>query len=561
MEEGQHGTICDNNQVGGKEMNNPPTLCSEAELSNNTEDDSAKREGTMIEPSSSNQFSTNDEEERLKLIVRSQYWGRELKGKTCRNVYTRMNVKAPLVITSQAVLYNTDGFWGCCPAHGKRVLELQEYHFFDACSECDWDLYLVGTWVSPSQSVHDFFLLPQNQNLVDIERNEHLNGWSFYGTCESGKIRSGINDLLQNLLRANEAIGYRYNHVHIDIMMDKAFDRETPRSRKLNNEKARAERNKNTDTVSHSCERQESSIATEATTSTEQDSPPSTDSKASNATKSFATKVIGAAPPIPRLIPNETVPYTMSVPHSMVNPLAGYHDATRWLGEPTHWNHERYPIPSHGGLIPSHSGHIASRIDHQEMYWQPARCTPVTGSISSHHSYWHHAPYTTGTQQPYIHQQDMQMHPYTMGLHPTHHQVASEMYHYNLPFPDNQNSVGTHNTSKNYLGANLPMRKEIAEEYGVNFLSRPNHSTKVGQPFPFSPRAMSRSPSVSSTSHASTLLDPVEVSDVSSSKDPSMVPTNDSAVTQKSLVDATTSTELNSIPTSDQLLVTTVNEP
>ena len=125
MEEGKHDTICDKNQVGGKEMNNSPTLCSEAELSNNTEDDSAKREGTMIEPSSSNQFRTNEEEETLKLIVRSQYWGRELKGKTCRNVYTRMNVKAPLVITSQAVLYNTDGFWGCCPAHGKRVLELQ----------------------------------------------------------------------------------------------------------------------------------------------------------------------------------------------------------------------------------------------------------------------------------------------------------------------------------------------------------------------------------------------------------------------------------------------------
>jgi hypothetical protein len=169
--------------------------------------------------------AADTEGQMMKLIVRSPYWGRILKGRTCggtRNVYTNNNMnnnnKSPRVISSQAILYNTDGFWGCCPHHGKRVLEMQECHFSDTAEGFSWDLYLVGTWISPSHSVHDFFLLPQNQTLVDINRNVLLNGWSYVGTCRAEGIRSGLDVLLRNLLQENEVTyGHRYHHVHIDL--------------------------------------------------------------------------------------------------------------------------------------------------------------------------------------------------------------------------------------------------------------------------------------------------------------------------------------------------------
>jgi hypothetical protein len=169
--------------------------------------------------------AADTEGQMMKLIVRSPYWGRILKGRTCggtRNVYTNNNMnnnnKSPRVISSQAILYNTDGFWGCCPHHGKRVLEMQECHFSDTAEGFSWDLYLVGTWISPSHSVHDFFLLPQNQTLVDINRNVLLNGWSYVGTCRAEGIRSGLDVLLRNLLQENEVTyGHRCHHVHIDL--------------------------------------------------------------------------------------------------------------------------------------------------------------------------------------------------------------------------------------------------------------------------------------------------------------------------------------------------------
>lgn len=463
-EKHQHQQDCNGNQGGGEDASTPLTICNKKQSS---EENKTQEERTMDHHHhhhhSSNQSCTTDEQ-KLKLIVRSQYWGRILKGRTCRNVYTYMNIKAPRVVSSQAVLYNTDGFWGCCPNHGKRVLELQEYHFSDVCEGYGWDLYLVGTWVSPSQSIHDFFLLPQNQTTVDINRNVLLNGWSYVGTCTADGIQSGIDVMLRNLLEENNSYGRRYHHVHIDIMMDQAFDRETPRSRKLNNEKARAERkdsNSNMKSSPINCEQHESSVTTDGTASTEQalseqESPPSTVSKASNSNRPFVMKQIGA-PPIPRLISNDTSivsgPYPVPMPHSMENPAIAYRDAG-WMGETSYWNHAQATVSSRSSSIGGRSGPVRSGSGHQGMHWHPGKGMPLAGGLpqqqqhQQQQSYWQHmhkVPFTTGVPHPPYPLPDMHMHHHhqTMshsGIQHTYHPqsaMASEMQQYNMMFSEN----------------------------------------------------------------------------------------------------------------------------
>jgi len=544
MEEKRQQSISNNNQGGNEELNSSLTICKNVESS---EDEKVEPEdNTMSRLPLNDQCLTVGKQQKMKLIVRSQYWGRELKGRTCRNVYTNMNIKAPLVITAQAVLYNTDGFWGCCPHHGKRVLELQEYHFADASEGCHWDLYLVGTWISPSQSTHDFFLLPQNQTSVDIERNERLNGWSYYGTCNTSMIRSGIDKILRDLLQQNDAYGHRYRHVHIDIMMDKAFDIETPRSRKLNNENARVERKKNTDSISHICERQESSVTTEATVSTEQESPPSAASKASNGNISFATKIVGATPPpIPRLIPYDPVPYQAPMPHSMSNPAFGYQDA-RWTGEPTHWNHDQFSVPSRSGLITGRSGQVAIGSEHQGMYWQPAKAIPLHGGMPQQQQpYWHsthNAPFATAVPQPYYrHVSDMQMHQYPVGIQNAHpHHVALGIQHPNMVFSENQLYTGINTAPGNsfYTDPSMVCR-EPTEGSNVDFhpYSFANVSTSddlAFQPPSPPPELGSSPPGMSSASPVSVFLGTAKVSPVAAPKSPSIVPSDDSGVPPQS---------------------------
>jgi hypothetical protein len=582
MEEEHQQSISNNNQGGDEELNSSLTICKNVESS---EDDKVVAEDTMSRVPLNGICHTVGKQKKMKLIVRSQYWGRELKGRTCRNVYTNMNVKAPLVITSQAVLYNTDGFWGCCPHHGKRVLELQEYHFSDACEGCHWDLYLVGTWISPSQSTHDFFLLPQNQTSVDIERNERLNGWSYYGTCNTSMIRSGIDDMLRDLLLQNDAYGHRYRHVHIDIMMDKAFDIETPRSRKLNNEKARVDRKKNTDSTSHNCERHESSVTTEATASTEQESPPSADSKASNGNKSVATKIVGAAPPIPRLIPNDSV-YQASISHSMANPVFGYQDA-RWTGETTHWNQDQFSVPSRSGLITGRSGQVAIGSEHQGMYWHPAKAIPLHGGMPQQQSYWHSAqsaPFATAAPQPYYHVSDMQMHQYPVGIQNTHpHYMTSGIQHRNMVFSENQQYTGMNTDPGNSFYTDPSMvYREPTEGSNINFhpYSFANVSTSDDSAFPPPPppELGYSPPGMSSGSPVSALLVTAEVSPVEATKTPSIVPSDDLGVPPRSSstlldntvegspVNVTTSAaaaatgELCGIPTDSQLLADSNSE-
>jgi hypothetical protein len=165
----------------------------------------------------------------MKLVVRSPYWGRVLKGKPRRN--HNSPTKPYRVITCQAVLTNEGQYWGCCPHHGKRVLELKEHHFTDQHPH-DWDLYMVGSSVTSAYVVHAFFLLPQNQTVIDINLMMSTQGWSYVGTVSASVARMDLEGMLQDVLKQNENYGFRYHHVHLEVLMDQIFDRETPRTRK-----------------------------------------------------------------------------------------------------------------------------------------------------------------------------------------------------------------------------------------------------------------------------------------------------------------------------------------
>ncbi len=541
MEKERQQSISANGKGGVEDPANPPTNCKSADSENDTtlepkEETEAELESAMANLPFGNQCRTIESQQNMKLIVRSQYWGRELKGRTCRNVYTNKNNKAPLVITSQAVLYsgdNTDGFWGCCPNHGKRVLELQEYHFSDASEGCHWDLYLVGTWVSPSQSVHDFFLLPQNQTSVDIESNVRFNAWSFFGTCSADDVRSGIDELLRSLLLQNDTYGHRHHHVHIDIMMDKAFDRETPRSRKINNEKARAGRKKSPDSVSpHIYDRQESSVTTESTASTDQETHPPPATTAENANKkdkSFATKVVGVAPHIPRFVTNDSGSYMMHVSQSMASPMVNYQDS-RWAGEATHWNHDQFSVPSRQGWVSGRPGQVANGGEH---LWYAAKGMPVPGGMSQQPSYWPHAhsppQYATAPPQSYYHSPDMQMHPYQVG-HVQHAQMA-EVQYYAVPLSEDPYFNGM-NTTPERPGHSMIFREAHG---GSNMGSLPhplvNVSTSDRSASPPShPELVSSPQCMSSDSPEVARLDTVKVSPIAAKNAPSIVPNDHSGV-------------------------------
>jgi hypothetical protein len=216
-------------------------------MSNNDEDHKSncgknqpptKKENDIVE-----QTTTSNNKEQLtrtmKLIVRSPYWGRVLKGKK------RCDQGRPdrpyRVVSAQAVLSNEGQYWGCCPDEGKRVLELKEHHFTDHHAH-DWDLYMVGSSVTPNNIYHSFFLLPQSQVAIDINRQMRINGWKFVGSVSSSMLRMELGGLLHPLLKQNEDYGFRLHHVHMDIVMDQIFDRETPRTRKSQAEERTAER-------------------------------------------------------------------------------------------------------------------------------------------------------------------------------------------------------------------------------------------------------------------------------------------------------------------------------
>mmetsp|Transcript_13248 Transcript_13248/g.23130 ORF Transcript_13248/g.23130 Transcript_13248/m.23130 type:complete len:549 (+) Transcript_13248:30-1676(+) len=341
----------------------------------------------------------------MKLIVRSQYWGRALKGKTCR---TAESLNRPYrTISGQAVLYNTDEFWGCCPQAGRRVLELQECHFNDATPDIDWDLYMVGSWVGVTHAIHDFFLLPQSQTVIDINRNSVLHGWTYVGTCSSGTVRSDLDGMLRGLLQENDTYGYRYHHVHVEIMMDKAFDRETPRSRKMNNEKARQERQ-------HTSKSQESSEHTDDTTSSaEREGPPSIGKN-----NPFVVRP-NAAPPIPHVISNDS---SSVFSHSVASSGLAFH---KWMGTADnclYWPSAPPAFHATPSGVPTLHGQL-----HPGMQWHPGSALPFRGSHLQQMS-WSQIPGMPPTGHPQPPPPPIHGHLPSPTMH--HHQPMSELQHY-----------------------------------------------------------------------------------------------------------------------------------
>lgn len=371
--------------------------------------------------------SNNDGYRPMKLIVRSPYWGRILKGRATKHVISVNNSSPLRVISSQAILHKSDGFWGCCPHQGKRVLEMQECHFTDIAEGDNWDLYLVGTWISPAQAVHEYFFLPQNIITAGIGRNEcYNNGWYYVGTCKAGSIISDLNKFVRRLLEDNEVkYKYRYHHVHVDVMMDQIHDRETPRSRKVNNEKLRADRKKNMMTLSVDGEdivvsqqqQQESSVATEETESTDRETRQSISSKVGNSN--------GTPSAIPRTISHDDAsifshhslfpngcelayrdhkfigsaywsPITLpNINHYLSSCSIGEHALSFVPGVYNHYNREMYcypgkPIAYAENLQPAH----AYPYFHPSMMHQPLPF-PALHSPSSHVAHEHMHPTVT----------------------------------------------------------------------------------------------------------------------------------------------------------------------
>jgi len=157
----------------------------------------------------------------MKLIVRSQYWGNILRGKP--RVDAANPARSFRTISSQAVLTIEGKYWGCCQGQGKRVLEMTEQHFMDTYSG-DWDLYLVGSASTESEATHTFFLLPQVQHLVDVRHHLCYSGWQYYSTLSAMAIRQQLREILADTFKPNETIGFRYHHVHIEILMSQVTD-------------------------------------------------------------------------------------------------------------------------------------------------------------------------------------------------------------------------------------------------------------------------------------------------------------------------------------------------
>lgn len=157
----------------------------------------------------------------MKLIIRSQYWGNTLRGKT------RIDPCNPAIsyrmISAQAVLTVEGKYWGCCQTQGKRVLEMTERHFTDFHSG-DWDLYLVAHTTANHQDIYTFYLLPQGQTAIDVSMNSYYLHWMYIDSIPAESIRQRLKDLLTDYLLPNESIGYHHHHVHIDILMPEVID-------------------------------------------------------------------------------------------------------------------------------------------------------------------------------------------------------------------------------------------------------------------------------------------------------------------------------------------------
>lgn len=314
-----------------------------------TSEESPPESGTINAPVPVGAENIATSAEAMKLVVRSPYWGRILKGKTRRN-YDHGSTRSYRVITCQAVLSATEGqYWGCCPHHGKRVLELKEYHFQD-CFPGNWDLYMIGSSVAPTYVVHAFFLLPQSQTTIDLDYKIASQGWSYVGTANASVVRMDIEGMLCDILKQNDTIGFRFHHVHLEILMDQVFDRETPRSRKAATDKSRTEQGQ-----------------------------PSPDNQLS-ISDSLSTTTTTTIPPIPRVVSNDASYFSDAPSHATSNTYITQENMPTglgWFGEatPTTFHHpQTYPMswPVQGSAPP--------------VQWYPASLPPH----HMHHAVAHH---------------------------------------------------------------------------------------------------------------------------------------------------------------------------
>ena len=127
----------------------------------------------------------------------------------------------------------------CC-SNGdlKRRLILTERAFHDAEADL-WNLYLVTPFDSNSRvksSRVQFILVPVDENCDHANLSE-WNKWEFIGICRSSIMRMELQYFLEWRLGLLNQEDRRC--VHVEIFMDKIFDREWKLKQRHNNKSAR----------------------------------------------------------------------------------------------------------------------------------------------------------------------------------------------------------------------------------------------------------------------------------------------------------------------------------
>jgi hypothetical protein len=292
----------------------------------------------------------------MKLIIRSQYWGHVLKGKP--RVDAANPSRSFRTISSQAVLTIEGKYWGCCQGEGKRVLEMTEQHFKD-CHPGDWDLYHVGSTSTDSQGTHTFFLLPQFQVFIDIAHHTFHSGWHFVGTVNASTMRQSLADLLSDTFKPNETIGFRYHHVHIEILMPHVVDYA------LRDKKAKSKAEGDTATITSNSvpdeNRDETPIPPPVEKSASQDASWTTETTSSPLTCASYQEV-------PKFVPSgsfdqDMICYPVPMPYPVMQPMPGtapyYHPQDPHYHP--HYAHYPQAFMMTGGMpmIPAHHDGLA----------------------------------------------------------------------------------------------------------------------------------------------------------------------------------------------------------
>lgn len=256
-------------------------------------------------------------------------------------------------ISSQAVLTIEGKYWGCCQGEGKRVLEMTEQHFKD-CHSGDWDLYHVGSTSSDAQAVHTFFLLPHLQAAIDIAHHTYHNGWHFVGTVNASTMRKSLADLLSDTFKPNETIGFRYHHVHIEILMAQVVDY-AQRDRKAK-AKAEAEGDTVTTTTSTSAadEKKDKAPIPRVEKSTSHDASWTTETTSSPLTCASYQEV-------PKFVPSgsfdqDMICYPVPMPYPVLQPMPG---APSYYPQDPNYHPQAFMMAGGIPMVPMHHAGLA----------------------------------------------------------------------------------------------------------------------------------------------------------------------------------------------------------